>query len=434
VQPHPRDRLSARRAAVAASLAALAGLVGYFGPLRSAPPLVPAHAGVEARQREELEALGYVEQATEASPEAADGVTVLDRERAAPGVNVWCSVRSSEVHFMDLDGRILRSLRLPDAGLGHDCMVEPTPDGGFLTLASPHLVKWSRDLALEWTSSDGHHHDAFAAPDGAIYTFSEQQGWLEYGGRRLEIRDHAIAILGPDGRLRRKVPLSPLLGPLVRESRLRNLAALEAASGEEAKRRRAVAADVFHPNGIQVLDRDIGPAHEGSVLLCARELDRLAIVDLDAERLVWSWGEGELDGPHHPTLVPGGSILVFDNGRRRGWSRLLEVDPLGAAIRWQWRASPPAAFSSRVRGSVVPLANGNLLVTESARGRVFELTRGGKIVWEFHNPERSEDGATRRQLYRMIRIPEAAWEGLSARALSAPRRADPGRAGAPAGR
>jgi hypothetical protein len=322
-----------------------------------------------------------------------------------PGTNVWCSVRSSEVHFMDLEGRVLRSLQLPDPGVGHDCMARPTPDGGFVSLASPQLVKWSPELEIEWTSSDGHHHDAFPAADGTITTFSERPGWIDYRGRRLEIRDHAIVTLGPDGRPRREVALSLLLRDLIRESRLRNLLALEEEPGEEARRQRSVFSDVFHPNGIVVLDRDLGPARAGDVLICARELDRIAIVDLDARRVVWSWGEAELDGPHHPTLLADGAILVFDNGRRRGWSRLLEVDPRRSQIRWQWRATPPEAFHSGVRGSVEPLANGNLLVTESTRGRVFELTRAGRVVWEFRNPERTEDGRTRRQIYRMLRLP-----------------------------
>jgi hypothetical protein len=397
--------VTARRAALAASFVAIAAVLGQLGSRPPPNPGASADADLDARQREELEALGYTEGATEAAPGATDGVTVFDRERAMPGTNVWCSVRSSEIHFMDLGGRILRSLRLPDPGLGHDCMAEPTPDGGLLTLASPHLSKWSRDGELLWTSSDGHHHDAFAAADGTIYTFSEHPGWLEHRGRRLPIRDHSIVVLGPDGRLRRRVPLSLLLGGLVRESRLRNLLALELHGGEEATRREAVVGDVFHPNGIAVLDRDVGPARAGQVLVCARELDRIAIVDLDARRVVWSWGDGELDGPHAPTLLPDGAILVFDNGRRRGWSRLLEVDPETSQIRWQWRATPPEAFHSRVRGSVEPLANGHLLVTESTRGRVFELARDGSVVWEFLNPERTEDGRTRRQIYRMIRLP-----------------------------
>jgi hypothetical protein len=158
-------------------------------------------------------------------------------------------------------------------------------------------------------------------------------------------------------------------------------------------------------NGIQVLDRTLGPARAGDVLLCARELNQLVILDLAAGRVVWRWGRGELDSPHHPTLLPDGAILVFDNGRRRGWSRLLEVDPRDSRIRWEWRADPETDFYSDVRGSVQPLGSGHLLVTESTRGRVFELARDGSIVWEFYNPERVGDGQTRRQIYRMVRVP-----------------------------
>jgi hypothetical protein len=41
-----------------------------------------------------------------------------------------------------------------------------------------------------------------------------------------------------------------------------------------------------------------------------------------------------------------------------------------------------------VRSAQERLPNGNTLVTESDGGRLFELTPGGEIVWEYINPER----------------------------------------------
>lgn len=111
-------------------------------------------------------------------------------------------------------------------------------------------------------------------------------------------------------------------------------------------------------------------------------------------------------------MLPNGNLLIFDNGRRRGWSRILEVEPATGTIAWNYRGEPPQSFSSPVRGSVQALSNGNLLVTESARGRVFEVTRGGTMVWTFLNPEFQK--ASRRQIYRMQRVPPeryAAWVG-----------------------
>ena len=95
-------------------------------------------------------------------------------------------------------------------------------------------------------------------------------------------------------------------------------------------------------------------------------------------------------------------ILVFDNGRSRGWSRVVEVDPETKKIVWQYRAKD---FFSRLRGGAQRLPNGNTLVTESVKGRVFEVTPDGEIVWDFSNPEVTKDGK-RRQIYRMFRLPE----------------------------
>ena len=56
-----------------------------------------------------------------------------------------------------------------------------------------------------------------------------------------------------------------------------------------------------------------------------------------------------------------------------------------------------------------------MLVTESNRGRVFEVTRDGAIVWTFLNPEFQHE--SRQQIYRMQRVPlerYATWAGSAA--------------------
>jgi len=42
-----------------------------------------------------------------------------------------------------------------------------------------------------------------------------------------------------------------------------------------------------------------------------------------------------LDGQHQPTMLPNGHIMVYDNGTRRGYSRVIELDPLSAEIVWE---------------------------------------------------------------------------------------------------
>jgi hypothetical protein len=34
-------------------------------------------------------------------------------------------------------------------------------------------------------------------------------------------------------------------------------------------------------------------------------------------------------------MLPNGHIMVYDNGTRRGYSRVIELDPLSAEIVWE---------------------------------------------------------------------------------------------------
>jgi hypothetical protein len=52
------------------------------------------------------------------------------------------------------------------------------------------------------------------------------------------------------------------------------------------------------------------------------------------------------------------------------------------------------------------LANGNTLITESTRGRAFEITPEGEMVWEYLNRDISADGTARRTIWRMARLTE----------------------------
>ena len=47
------------------------------------------------------------------------------------------------------------------------------------------------------------------------------------------------------------------------------------------------------------------------------------------------------------------------------------------------------------------LPNGNTLITESDKGRAFEVTHAGEVVWEFWNPV-ILDGK-RARIYRLVR-------------------------------
>jgi len=166
--------------------------------------------------------------------------------------------------------------------------------------------------------------------------------------------------------------------------------------------------DYFHLNTITVLPQTpLGQSdhrfREDNLLVCFRNVNQVAVLEKGTYRVLWSWGEGQLQWPHHPTMLENGHILIFDNGIARKYSRVIELDPVTKRIVWEYRTTFPEDFYSEARGSAQRLPNGNTLICESDLGRVFEVTPEGEIVWLWFNPGTRE--GRRLTVYRMIRLP-----------------------------
>jgi len=163
--------------------------------------------------------------------------------------------------------------------------------------------------------------------------------------------------------------------------------------------------DITHLNSIEIMDRvKEGFCKEGDWLISMREPDLILILDGNGEKVSWSWGPGEISKQHHPTFLNNGNILVFDNGPERGFTRIVEIDPSVKKIVWEYKAEPAEIFYSGKRGSCQRFPNGNTLIAESDKGRAFEITKGGKIVWDFYNPNLKKSDKKRGAIYRIKRI------------------------------
>ena len=108
-------------------------------------------------------------------------------------------------------------------------------------------------------------------------------------------------------------------------------------------------------------------------------------------------------------VIATGRILLFDNLGLLDRSRLIELDPLSGELVWTWQTPEPGEFFSHCCGSNQRLPNGNTLVTESEKGRAFEIDPAGRLVWEYWNPHRvqdPEDGEEKiATLFDVVRLP-----------------------------
>lgn len=144
-------------------------------------------------------------------------------------------------------------------------------------------------------------------------------------------------------------------------------------------------ADFTHINSCEVLP-------DGNVLINFRNIDTTMIVDKATGNIKWQWGPGEVSHQHTPTWLDNGHILLFDNGVHRKnnslthYSRAVEVNPATNQIVWQYKGDPPQSFYGSMISGCQRLPNGNTLICEGTKGRVFEVTMDGEIVWEYTNP------------------------------------------------
>ena len=114
-------------------------------------------------------------------------------------------------------------------------------------------------------------------------------------------------------------------------------------------------------------------------------------VEKTSGKIVFKIGTDFVSQQHSPSELTNGNILIFDNGNFRNGistpsSRIIEFDLNSNQIDWEYSDELKPAFFSAYMGSAQRLTNGNTHITESVSGRLFEVTKEGKIVWEYIIP------------------------------------------------
>jgi hypothetical protein len=357
----------------------------------------------------QLHALGYAEWAELAPDEAPRrGVVARAPERSHPGINLVLDFSRRGARLVDAQGRERHAWTGDAAGAGWH-HAELAPDGTLLVIRRDGtLLALEPDSRVRFSRALGAHHDLALLDTGEIAVLRSAFIDVPYEGRSLPLVDDRVSVLSPAGELLREFSLYRLLGARIPAERLEHIAGHPREHWLERVQPPRRGVDVFHTNSVAWLPRDVpGLGRRGDFLLSVRELDLLAVIDPEGREVRWSWGPGELEAQHDASLLAGGSVLVFDNGKRRGFSRVLEIDPLARRIVWQHRAEPPAAFFSDRMGGCQALEGGNVLVTSSEQGRAFEVTRAGEVVWEYWSEEVDEGRRRRATLHRLTRYPEA---------------------------
>jgi hypothetical protein len=344
-----------------------------------------------------------------ASRNAASGVTVND-PAAFPGYTFVTTMFADGFYpaLMDMQGKVVHRWKIaysdafPDPPqLDYDVDdldtvvhgAEVFPDGSVLLNWSGYgLAKLDRCAKVEWSIPRITHHAVDVLPNGEILTLSrtfatekEFRPGMTMPDRGYIWRDEIMRI-SADGKILEELPVWDLFYNNGREALLSRIMT------QSTQWQNVV--DPLHTNDIEVLTEQMAPAFPmftaGDVILSFRALNMLMVIDSTLKKVKWLQ-QGPYIRQHDPDFMPNGHILVFDNrdggiDRVWGYSRVMEMDPATGNVVWQYQGTDEAPFYTRSRGRSALLPNGNVLVSEFNRGRVFEVTRpDNKIVWDWTN-------------------------------------------------
>lgn len=318
------------------------------------------------------------------------GVTKYNPKLSYKGINLYYTENKPGGHFFDMFGNVLHTFSDKRNKYDKWQFIEPYTNNNFLVIIqckALFMIDWDSDI--KWEVKGTFHHDISIADDGSIYTVMNGKVLSPKFCTKEPIRNDWLVILTKDGKIKRRISFAKMIS--------QNKVLFDAAVNQSPRKYNfgPAAWDIFHTNTVEIIDRDVFSKNKklfkkGDVLFCMRNMNLIGVIDVEEEKIVWSWGMNELECPHHPSLLKNGNILIFDNGLDREYSRVIELNPITEEIEWEYKGDPPKSFWSSTRGSAQRLPNGNTLIAESDRGRVFEITRDGEILWEFYNPEVGE--------------------------------------------
>ncbi len=100
--------------------------------------------------------------------------------------------------------------------------------------------------------------------------------------------------------------------------------------------------------------------------------------------------------------IDGGNIMIFNNGKNRGYSSIDIIEPeknnngyylldsnsifYPDSLHWQYQDTNPQDFYSSYISGSQRLPNGNTLICDGAHGTFFEIDQNKSLVWKYVNP------------------------------------------------
>ena len=312
------------------------------------------------------------------------GFVSIDRKRMAPGNRLIAGLTASRatlhgIVLYDPDGKELHHWPVDYAELDPDGKspanvflhgLEVFEDGSIIVNfdAGMALARVGPCGEIRWVNRGIYHHVVSRSFDGTIWTWRGSDDMVQ---------------LDPDtGQILDEISL---LDDVVLPNQLQGVFAIRTPSDENEL---IVKGGVFHANDIEALSPALAAAfpmfEPGDLLISLRNVNLVAVIDPKSRDVKW-WSIGPWHRQHDPDFLPDGMISVFNNNMGLGHSQIVRIHPQTGDYKVVLEGSDEFPFYTWYRGTHETLSNGNILVTESQAGRIFEVDSDGNLVWTFNN-------------------------------------------------
>lgn len=150
----------------------------------------------------------------------------------------------------------------------------------------------------------------------------------------------------------------------------------------------ALASGFWHVNDIEPLTKAFESHYPGfqagDLLVSLRTPNLIFIMDQNTLKVKW-WRQGLTRRQHDPDWNhPAGDITIFNNNMHRGFSTIVQIDPVTYAHDILIDGED-YNFYTWWRGKHQRLPNGGFIITSADQGRVFETDKEGNITFEMIN-------------------------------------------------
>ena len=240
---------------------------------------------------------------------------------------------------------------------------------------------------VKWRLQRAANHSLFRDDDGNIWTQEEAPAAKRPDGKpvdpEMNILGFNVLKISPTGKVLRRIPGADLLRRNGYEGLLYMATIGFRKIGTEG--------DVLHVNDVEVFSKSMkGDLFKpGDVMLSFRNVQGVVVFDPDTLEIKAST-IGRFVHQHDPDFVDGSTITVLDNNDTtadpsRQSSRIVEYSFKTGRERVLFAGDRVHPFFTDIMGKHQWLSNGDLLLTETMKGRALEVNPRGEVIWEYRN-------------------------------------------------